>query len=56
MIYLHTPEAATVDFYTVYDKDEKDDMSAAEIKVLCAAAGERRRQLHEIARRGKAGQ
>jgi hypothetical protein len=55
VIYLHTPEAATVDLFTVYGKDEKDDMSADEIKLLCAAAALRRRQLHETARRGKAG-
>ena len=32
VIYLHTPEAATVDLFTVYGKDEKDDLSADELK------------------------
>jgi hypothetical protein len=54
VIYLHTPEAATVDLITVYGKDEKDDLTAQELKILCAAAALRRKQLQEAARK-KAG-
>jgi mRNA-degrading endonuclease RelE of RelBE toxin-antitoxin system len=55
VIYMHTPEAAIVDLFTVYGKDEADDLSADEIKALCALAGQRRRQLQEISKQGKAG-
>jgi hypothetical protein len=53
VIYLHTPEAATVDLLTVYGKDEADDLSKAELKALGALAGLRRQQLQEAAKRGK---
>ncbi len=34
IIYLHVPEANWIFFLDVYDKSEKDDLSAAEKKVL----------------------
>jgi len=49
LIYMHTPEAETVDLLTVYGKEEKDNLSAEELKVWCAAARLRRRQLQETA-------
>jgi hypothetical protein len=55
VIYMHTPDAATVDLLTVYGKEEKDDLSTAELKVWCAAAALRRRQLQEAAGQRKAG-
>ena len=55
VIYLHTPEAATVDLLTVYGKDEKDDLGAAELKLLCEAARARRKQLQGAAKQGRAG-
>ncbi len=38
VIYLHTPEVGRIDLVTVYGKDEADDLSRAEIKVLCEYA------------------
>jgi hypothetical protein len=55
VIYLHTPQAATIDLFTVYGKDEADDLSRQELKVLCAMASLRRRQLQEGSKRGRAG-
>ncbi len=54
VIYMHTPEAATIDLVTVYGKEEKDDLSAEEIKAWCAVAEQRRRQLQQAARQGNA--
>jgi hypothetical protein len=34
VIYLNIPEAERIDLLTVYGKDEKDDLSAAEKRVL----------------------
>jgi len=55
VIYLHTPEADTLDLLTVYGKDEKDDLGADELKLLCEAARARRKQLQDAARQGRAG-
>jgi hypothetical protein len=38
VIYLHTPEASRIDLITVYGKDEKDDLSKAELDMLCLLA------------------
>lgn len=51
VIYLYTPEAAMIDLLTVYGKDEKDDLTAAEVKTWCIAAAQRRQQLKDAAAR-----
>ena len=38
VVYLHTPEAARVDFLDVYGKDDKDDLSPKKKKVLAGLA------------------
>jgi hypothetical protein len=38
VIYLHTPEATRIDLITVYGKDEKDDLTKDEVKLLCELA------------------
>lgn len=48
VIYLHIPEAERIDLLAIYGKDEKDDLSAEEKKVLRALA----QQAREEARRG----
>lgn len=45
VIYMHTPEVSRVDLITVYGKDEKDDLSKAELAVLCNLARTLRDQL-----------
>jgi mRNA-degrading endonuclease RelE of RelBE toxin-antitoxin system len=38
VIYLYTPEARRIDLLDVYGKDEKDDLSGAERKLLAGLA------------------
>lgn len=38
IIYMHTPEVHRIDLIAVYSKEEKDDMTTAELKTLCAFA------------------
>ena len=40
IIYLLIPEAFRIDLFDIYDKDEKDDLSAAEKKALAAMVRE----------------
>lgn len=42
VIYVHTPEAGQIDLITVYGKDEADDLTTGEIKILCGLARELR--------------
>ena len=38
VVYLHTPQASRIDLITVYGKDEKNDLSKADLDVLCKLA------------------
>lgn len=38
VIYLHTPTARRIDLITVYGKDEADDLTRDEVKILCRLA------------------
>lgn len=38
VIYVHTPEASRIDLVTVYGKDEADDLTKEQVKVLCELA------------------
>ena len=38
VIYLHTPGASRIDLLTVYGKDESEDLSADQVRVLCQLA------------------
>jgi mRNA-degrading endonuclease RelE of RelBE toxin-antitoxin system len=51
VIYLYTPEASRIDFLDVYGKDEKDDLSAKEKKILAAFARAARDEAIEALRR-----
>ena len=53
VIYLHIPEAARIDLMTIYGKDEKDDLSEKEKKVLRALALQARAEALEKRRRKK---
>src|SRR5665213_3031193 len=44
VIYLHVPEACRVDFLDVYGKDEKDDLTPKEKKILADLAKKVRRE------------
>jgi len=44
IIYLHTPEAFRIDLIDIYGKDEKEDLTAAEKKVLAQLAATVRRE------------
>lgn len=50
VIYLHTPEASRIDLITVYGKDERDDMTKDQVKLLCELAHQLR---EEAMRRSK---
>ena len=38
VIYVHTPEASRIDLVTVYGKDEADDLTKDQVKILCELA------------------
>jgi hypothetical protein len=42
---MYTPQAARVDLITVYSKDEKDDLSPQELKLLCQLARSMRNEI-----------
>jgi mRNA-degrading endonuclease RelE of RelBE toxin-antitoxin system len=44
VLYVFTPEASRIDLVTVYGKDEKDNLSARELREFCAAARVLRRE------------
>jgi len=52
VVYLHIPEAARIDFLAIYSKDEKDDLSPQERKVLAATARLAKAEALAAARRG----
>jgi mRNA-degrading endonuclease RelE of RelBE toxin-antitoxin system len=47
VIYLYVPQLFRIDMIDVYGKDEKDDLSSAEKKMLAALAASARRQAIE---------
>jgi hypothetical protein len=49
VIYLHVPEANWIFLLDIYGKDQKEDLSAAEKKVLKRLAEEFRQQAREVA-------
>jgi len=51
VIYLHTKEAKRIRLLTAYGKDEKEDLSAKELKQWCAAAKRLRESDQEWARK-----
>lgn len=51
VIYLHVPEANWIYLLEVYGKDEKDDLSAAEKKILKRLAGEFKKEAIRAASR-----
>jgi hypothetical protein len=51
VIYVHTPEAGQIDLVTVYGKDEADDLSKDEVKVLCKLAEALRAQAKTMSQR-----
>lgn len=53
VIYVHTPEAGRIDLVTVYGKDEADNLSKNEVKVLCKLAEDLRAQAKAKSRRTK---
>lgn len=55
VIYLHVPEARRFYMIDVYGKDEKDDLSAAEKKVLKKLAGRLAAEAVAANRRGSLG-
>ncbi|MBK8268050.1 MAG: type II toxin-antitoxin system RelE/ParE family toxin [Planctomycetes bacterium] len=53
VIYLNIPEAERIDFITIYGKDEKDDLSPAEKKILQRLAEETRNEALAAFQRGR---
>jgi hypothetical protein len=51
VIYVHTPEAKQIDLVTVYGKDETDDLTKDQVKVLCRLAEMLRTEATAAARR-----
>jgi hypothetical protein len=45
VVYMYTPQAARVDLITVYGKDEKDDLDAQELRLLCQLARSMRNEI-----------
>lgn len=53
VIYVHTPAAHRIDLITVYGKDEADDLTKDQVRVLCAAAEHLRREATAQGGRGR---
>lgn len=53
VIYLHTPEAQRIDLIAVYGKEEADDLTNDQTRVLCELARQLRDEAKAAARRGK---
>jgi mRNA-degrading endonuclease RelE of RelBE toxin-antitoxin system len=53
VIYLHTPEAHRIDLLAVYGKDEADDLSKEQLKVLCVFAKALRLEATEAFKRSR---
>jgi len=56
VIYLDIPEAERIDMIAIYGKDEKDDLSSGEKKVLKELAGRLRREAINAYKKMKRGQ
>ena len=52
VVYLHIPEACRIDLLAIYGKDEKDDLSADERKVLASLARQAKTEALAAARKG----
>ena len=52
IVYLHIPEASRIDFFDVYDKNEKDDLTPKEKKMLAELAKAVRQEAIDAFRRG----
>ncbi len=52
VLYVFTPEAFRIDLLTVYGKDERDDFSPAELRVICRLARELREEAIRAFRHG----
>lgn len=52
VIYLHIPEAKRFFMLDIYDKDEQEDLSAAERKLLAKLAGDYKREVLAALSRG----
>jgi hypothetical protein len=44
VVYLHVPDAYRIDFLDIYDKDEKDDLTPKEKRILAELAKRVRRE------------
>ena len=53
MIYLYIPEACRIDFLDVYGKDQQEDLSSKEKKVLASIANTVRDEAMAAFRRSK---
>lgn len=53
VIYLHIPEAERIDLLAIYGKDEKDDLTQDEKKILRALAEQAREEARHRAKRRK---
>jgi mRNA-degrading endonuclease RelE of RelBE toxin-antitoxin system len=45
VIYMHTPEASRIDMITMFGKDEADDLSKKELRLVCEFARDLRDEL-----------
>lgn len=52
VVYLHIPEASRIDLLAIYGKDEQDDLSPQERKVLASMARLAKAEALAAARRG----
>ena len=52
VVYLHIPEASRIDLLAIYGKDEKDDLSPQERKVLAVMARQAKAEALAAARKG----
>jgi mRNA-degrading endonuclease RelE of RelBE toxin-antitoxin system len=52
VVYLHIPEAFRIDLLAIYGKDEQDDLSAEQRKVLASMARQAKAEALTAARKG----
>jgi len=52
VVYLHIPEASRIDLLAIYGKDEQDDLSSQERKVLASMARQAKAEALVAARKG----
>lgn len=53
VIYLNIPAAGRIDLVTIYGKDERDDLSAAQRRILSALALQAKREASRMTGRGR---